>query len=153
MPERGALKFREECRQDHPQVIGIQRIGLQPLNERAARRETRLRGTIKLAREQRCDSGNPWIRRLGNDQVVSFARGEKKIACVVEGDVHARIVEHVAVELHKQRRGGYHGRFDFDDIQALEFGIACQSGRGHPAAESDQKHAARRVRERAEMPQ
>src|ERR1700682_442376 len=51
VPKRGTPKFRKESRQNHPQVLRIQRIGLEPLNERAAGRQAGMRGTIKLSRE------------------------------------------------------------------------------------------------------
>ncbi len=93
------------------------------MDQRAAGRQAGLRGTIKLARKKHRDPGNPRIRWLGNNQVVSFARGKKKIARVVEGDMHARIVQHIAIQLREQWRGVYDGRFDFDNIQALEFRV------------------------------
>ena len=39
VPERGAMKFREERREEHAQILGIQGIGLHPLHEYAVRSE------------------------------------------------------------------------------------------------------------------
>ncbi len=65
--------------------------------------------------------------------------------------MHARIEQHVAVQLRQQRRGADDRRLDFDDVQALHFRIGGQRGSGHAAAKSDQEHAARGMRQRAEM--
>ena len=65
--------------------------------------------------------------------------------------MHARVEEHVAIQLREQRRGAHDGRLDFHDVQALQFRIAGERGRRHAAAESDEEHAARRMRERREM--
>ena len=65
--------------------------------------------------------------------------------------MHARVEQHVAIQLREQRRRADDGRLDFHDVQALEFRIADQRGSRHAAAESDEQHAARRMRESAEM--
>src|SRR4029077_4510451 len=70
VPERSALKFSEERREEHAQILGIQGIGLHPLHEYAARSEPAADGCVKLAREKRGDAGDPGIRWLGDNQVV-----------------------------------------------------------------------------------
>ena len=120
VPERGAMKFGEERREEHAQILGIQGIGLHPLHEYAVRSEAAADGCVKFAREKRGDAGDPGIRRLGNDQVVFLARGEEKIARVVERHMHARVEQHVAIERREQRRGADDGRLDFHDVQALQ---------------------------------
>ncbi len=80
-----------------------------------------------------------------------FAGGKKKIARIVERDMHPGILQRIAIELRKQRRGADDGRFDLDDVQALEFRVGRESRCRHAATKADEKHAARRTRERAKM--
>ena len=97
MPKRDAMKFREKRREEHAQILGIQGIGLHPLHEYSTRSEPAANGRVKLAREKRGDTGNPGIRRFGNNQVVIPARGEEKIAGVVKRHMHARVEKNVAI--------------------------------------------------------
>src|SRR6266404_9420646 len=97
MPERRALKFRKKCSKYRPQVFREWRIGLHPLHKHSAGREMPLRRVIKLAREQRGDPRDPRIRRLGNNEVILFARSEQKVAGIIDSNVKTRILEHIAV--------------------------------------------------------
>src|SRR5260370_31009191 len=89
--------------QDEAQVGGIEGVGLDPLNEAAAGSEALPDGGVILIGEKRGDARDPRVGRLGDDEVVEVARGEEKIAGVVEMDAEARVAENAAIEFFEDR--------------------------------------------------
>src|SRR5713101_5246953 len=130
--------------QDHAQVGGIEGVGLHPLHEAAAGSEPAPDGGVILIGEKRGDARDPRVGWLRDDEVVVFARGEEKIAGVVEMDAEARVAENAAIQFFEDRGRLHHGRLDFDDVNALDIRIAGHSRSGHAAAEADEEDAARR---------
>src|SRR5713101_3075252 len=130
--------------QDHAQVGGIEGVGLHPLHEAAAGSEPAPDGGVILIGEKRGDARDPRVGWLRDDEVVAVARGEEKIAGVVEMDAEARVAENAAIQFFEDRGRLNHGGLDFDNVNALDIGIAGHSRSGHAAAEADEEDAARR---------
>jgi hypothetical protein len=68
-------------------------------------------------------------------------RGEQSISGILERDVEARITQNAAIELFKKRCRPQDGGFDFEAIETFHFGIAQESGHGHPAPETNNQRA------------
>src|SRR6267378_2801281 len=143
-PEGNFGKVRSETRDNHAQVGRCKRICLHPLNEFSARRELLANGSVILIREERGDSGDPRVRRLGNDQVVLLARSKQKVSRVIKNDVNARITQDITVEAFEIRRGADHGGLDLNAINSLDVWVTGDGRGSHTATEADDENSPRR---------
>ena len=133
--------------------FGIHLVGLQPLQEDAARRETSARGPVELLREEARDAGPVGVRRLGKDDVVTLPRGEEVLARIADHDAHPGILENVPVD----RRAGLGDmadhRLELHDVHAFDRRHAGQPARRGSRAEADNEGATRRgMKRRADQP-
>src|SRR5258708_1314485 len=91
MPQRSVRKMARYSVKNHCKIIEGQTVGLYPLNETAPRGKMFVDHLEKFVGVKRSDSGDPRIRRFGNDQVVLFAAGLQKIPRVVKVEMQPGI--------------------------------------------------------------
>ena len=144
-PQSDLGEARREGSENHAEVGGRKRVGLNPLHEHSAWRESFAHGAVILHGKECGDSCNPRVGRLGDDEVVFLPRSQQEVSCVVEDDVQARIVQDAAVEFFKIRSSADYSGLNLHAINSLDIRITGNRGCGHTAAEPDDENAPRRL--------
>jgi len=111
------------------------------LYEHSAGQQALARVAIELACIERGNAGDPGIRRLRDDEIVAFMRGEQEVSGIVEDHVHARITQHPAVQLFQIRRRVNHGGLNFNAVNRCDIGESRDGCNGHAAAEANHQDA------------
>ena len=90
-PQRAVRKHRQERGDDRAEIRVADVVGVRPLAQHAARRQTGARDLEELAGEQRRDAGHPRVRRLRDDHVVLLVAEQQVRAAVTDDEPRARV--------------------------------------------------------------
>ena len=125
VPHRGRGERGAEGLDDHLQILGADRVAVDPLHHHPARRQPRARQRVELLREERGHAADPRVGRLGDDDVPPAIAGQQVVARVADGQVDLRVAQHLAALAPEELRGLDHRRLDLDHVHALRPGAVA----------------------------
>ena len=116
---------------DHPQILWIELVKLNPLREDPIWIENLGRPVVKLRGEKAGDTGDPWIRRFGDDDIVLFARDIHVVSRIVEDHMDLRVFVALPVDVGKPSVGAKHCRLDLNAVDVFNVIDSCNRANRH----------------------